>query len=92
LMALLAQNPAEGMSVHELLASNDSAQLAWGGGNGSQERTRRVCSVKETENRDSTLKHHSLLNRNIAVRHWKLVFECTVPVLSLDVSPVSCDS
>jgi hypothetical protein len=30
LIALLAQNPAEGMSVHELLASNDSAQLAWG--------------------------------------------------------------
>ena len=29
-MALLAQNPPEGMSVHDLLASNDSAQLAWG--------------------------------------------------------------
>jgi hypothetical protein len=30
LIALLAQNPPGGMSVHELLASNDSAQLAWG--------------------------------------------------------------
>jgi hypothetical protein len=30
LMALLAQNPPEGMSAHQLLASNDSAQLAWG--------------------------------------------------------------
>ena len=29
-MALLAQNPPAGMDVHELLASNDSAQLAWG--------------------------------------------------------------
>jgi hypothetical protein len=30
LMAVLAQNPPEGMSAHELLASNDSALLAWG--------------------------------------------------------------
>jgi len=30
LVALLAQNPPEGKSVHELLASTDSAQLAWG--------------------------------------------------------------
>jgi hypothetical protein len=30
LMAFLAQNPPEGMSAHALLASNDSALLAWG--------------------------------------------------------------
>jgi hypothetical protein len=29
-MAFLAQNPPEGMSAHELLASNHSALLAWG--------------------------------------------------------------